>query len=246
MSFLPPVPDAPPRSFQDIIKNHPGLEPRAVKNIKSTIRQYRNRAPTPPKIVSGSIVNPNNLKPIHLRSGPLRPLSPTTEHFAVRYGASNIVNRRKADLASHVQDFPSQDQSEPPRKKHKFIDDSAIESDGEGGDIQSTTTSPPNSPPPSPQRTEENLSESVPTLSSPTNEGQNVISSKKKIRRAVPNSTCALCGVFASGPHQLEQHLKSKNHKKRARRIELPNSTLYCSTCNYSFDNFHNFNNHKC
>ena len=274
VSFLPPVPDAPLRPFKEIIKNKPGIESKTVKSIKSVIREFRRPSARKPTTVPGTIINPKLLAPIHLRSKPLRPLSPTTEKFAVQFGAGNIVERRNQDWDNHVQVFEDQIRP-PPRKKSIFVDDSAIEVDSEGEEIESSISTPPHSPPQSPIRTpssvpkssnsrgwgfsqlvERSICQEGESQSSPST--SNVVSSNVKdttsspvlksapVKRPKQDSFCETCLVYASGPRQLEIHLKSKKHLKLIRRLSLVNSSLQCSTCRTSFDNIHNIHNHKC
>ena len=171
------------------------------------------------------IINPSDLDPIHLRTDPLPPLSPTTELFCREYGARNIVKQRRRDQAKYRPEFRSQ----PIRKKNPLIDDSAVESDGEGGDIASRATTPASSRPSSPVHIPTNLSVQVP------------IAKKKTILKR-PKEHCQTCNRFFDEIKQLEIHLRSKKHLKQVRN----SVSTHCKLCNHFFTSKHNLATHKC
>ena len=227
------VDPAPTDADKQLYRDPPLLNIDTVKKVRAILEERRNPKNPPSQVQTGRIFNPNNLKPIHLRSAPLPALSPEDALFAVNYGAGNIVQRRNQEMSNHVAHFKSQ---ERPRKKCLFVDDSAIEIDEQGEDIQSTPTTPNNSPPPSPPRS--------PAPSLPTNLGTPI--KKYKVKKPKLDSFCELCVTVTSGPAQLAIHYKSKKHLKKSRRKLLPNKDLHCSTCDTKFDNIHNFGRHKC
>ena len=116
--------------------------------------------------------------------------------------------------------------SRPIRAKNRFVDDSAVESDGEGGDIPSTATTPQNSRPSSPAYT-------------PSSHISVQLLIKKK------RSEKAKCSDFNrqfAGPLQLIHHLTSNKHR---RKIASQRSG-HCKICNQVFTTKHNLKTHKC
>ena len=104
-----------------------------------------------------------------------------------------------------------------PRKKNALIDDSAVESDGEGGDISSRCTTLAPAPPLTPA-----------------------------IKKTKERVICDICGATASSIHQLKQHQKGKKCRSKANRKNFPNVDLFCPTCKKSFSSLHNFHNLNC
>ena len=119
---------------------------------------------------------------------------------------------------------------DPRRRKFLFVDDSAIESDGEGGDVESTPTTPASSRPSSPVRAE--ASSSIPVIDLPV---------RSPIRKP-PRPRCECCNTEFSGPKQFQVHLKGKKHKKKVRNSCLSG---FCKLCDHFFTSNHDFNNHK-
>ena len=113
---------------------------KTVRKFNNFLREHRNPKKSKVPLPTGEIVNPHNLEPIHLRKDPLPPLSPRTRTFAVKNGAGNIVKRRDLDIKKHRKNCDLEHRLA--RKKSIFVDDSAIEDDGFGGDLKSTTTTP--------------------------------------------------------------------------------------------------------
>ena len=95
------------------------------------------------------------------------------------------------------------------RKKSKFIDDSAIESDGEGGDIQSTQTSPDIS-----------IIQDLPIV--PRGQAKFV--------------NCDLCGLLVSGKLQLNKHRGKKKCRRLADSKKLHKCHTCKKTFNCSND----------
>ncbi len=213
------------------------FDERAVKRIKLILER---RKVTKPKkaapVVPNVIINPSELDPIHLRTDSLPPLSPTTDLYCQRNGARNIAKDRRRVQENYKPIFCSQ----APRSKSTFVEDSAIESDGEDGDIPSSATPPqrsaPTSPlhtlPPTPPRAEE-LS-SISSIQLPVK--------KVKLKKPRKNSYCKDCNLFASGLLQLEIHLKSKKHLKQRHN----STSTHCTQSNRLFQSRHNLLNHKC
>ncbi len=140
----------------------PSSDASSAAGINRILRE-RNTAKSPKKVtvVSGIVAHPSGLQPIHLRDDPLPELSIEDQVFCVKSGARNILKRRQSDLDNYKPKFQTQpvgDQghSPPPiRNRSVFVDDSAIEIDGEAGETPSTPTTPthsrPSSPAPTPQ-----------------------------------------------------------------------------------------------
>ena len=120
---------------------------------------------------------------------------------------------------------------DPRRRKFLFVDDSAIESDGEGGDVASTPTTPASSRPPSPDRVE--APSSIPVID---------LSVQAPIAKP-PRPRCYACNTDFSGPKQFQVHINGKKHKKNVRNSCL---SSICKLCGHFFTSNHNFNNHKC
>ena len=110
------------------------------------------------------------------------------------------------------------------------MDDSAIESDGEGGDVVSTTTTSAISRLSSRGLVEASSSTPVIDLS---------------VRVPITKSSkprCYTCDTDFSGPNQFQVHLKGKKHKIKVKNSCLSSS---CKLCGHCFTSNHNFNNHK-
>ena len=120
---------------------------------------------------------------------------------------------------------------DPRRRKFLFVDDSAIESDGEGGDVVSTPTTPASSRPSSPGRVE--APSSIPVID---------LSVRSPIAKP-PRPRCYTCNTDFSGPKQFQVHIKGKKHKIKVRNSCLSSS---CKLCGHCFTSNYNFNNHKC
>lgn len=147
-----------------------------------------------------------------------------------------------------------------PRRKKPLIDDSAIESDGEGGDINSVDTTPeqnkkklyfwealpsilrrPPTPPPA-IRTPAviNRDSPVPVIDINSPSASQVTTAPKS------KTVCDLCDTVVSGPELLKKHCNSKKCRKKANRKAISNKKLNCSTCNENFLSIHNLHTHKC
>ncbi len=206
----------------------PSINPSTVKQVKKILAERNNCTPSRKVSIEEKVVeHPDGLLPIHLRSEPLAQLSPSDILFAKTNGASNIVRRRHKDLANHT--FAFRDQ--PARKKNQFIDDAAIESDGEGGDVPSRASTPNHSRPPSPLQ-----ASNIPTVP------LSVELPIKKTKVKKPKEYCKTCNRFFDGIKQLEGHNKSKKHLKQVRNSTSTN----CKQCNRFFTSRHNFASHKC
>ena len=210
----------------------PSFEQLAVRRIKRILNERSTPKPKKPTVESSSSENPEKLSPIHLRTDPLPQLSLEDQLFAIQRGARNIVRRREIDLANYKPSFRSQPYRARPRKKNNLIDDSAVESDGEGGDIESSPTTPANSRPSSP----------TPTSSVTTAQVNTQSIRKTIVKKPRANSHCTVCNIFVSGPKQLDIHYKSKKHKKTLGRSKSSS----CRQCNRFFTSYHNLKNHKC
>lgn len=104
---------------------------------------------------------------------------------------------------------------EKPRKKSTFIDNSAVEDDGDGGDISSRNTTP------------EKEKEII-----------DIISPSKIKTKSV---LCADCGKFVSGPKALLKHQESKKCKNRSKGFKQ----FSCHKCGRKFNNRHDLESHR-
>ncbi len=216
MPYKPFLPECPPILFAEQVKRHLSFDPKSARRIQAVQKQRRAPRPKKESTVSGIIVNPKHLLPIHLRSTPLRPLSPTTEQFAVYFGTRNIAKRRLQDWEKHTPVFENQIRRLP-RKKSRFFENSAIEVDSEGEDIPSTTTTPSHTPlttpPPTPPTSSgrgwgiiklietQSKKKSQEVSSLPPNSAQPSFSVRKsEVKKSVVDSSCLLCGILTSGP----------------------------------------------
>ena len=203
----------------------PSFEHRSVKKISSILAERNNPRPKKKVVVPNIILNPKDLDPIHLRSEPLPLLSPTIELFCRTHGARNIVKRRQSDQDNYKPIFRQQ------RPAHPFVDNSAIESDGEGGDVASLATTPESSRPSTPIRT--------PTPSIRLQVQPSIV---KRVKVKKPKEHCQTCNRYFDGSKQLDIHLKSKKHWKAVRNSQ----SSHCVTCNRLFTSYHNLRAHKC
>jgi len=193
------------------------VNPQAVDRIRKILRERAEPPKKKPSTPALGLSNPYGLLPIHLRSELLPQLSVEDQVFCERSGARNIIRRRELDLRKHKPVFANQEPGPvPPRRSNRFVDDTAIESDGEGGDIPSSVTTPQPSRPPSPDRL-------------------------PPIKKTIEKPKCYSCNKTFSGPKQLDIHLKSKKHWKQVR-----NTSTLCITCGRFFSSKHNLRTHKC
>ena len=187
----------------------PTFDPSAARQVQKILYQRNNPSPKTKTSVQEELPNfPEGLQPIHLRSELLPQLAPHDVLFAVLNGARNIVKRRHQDLANPTQVFHDQ----PTRTQSVFIDDSGIESDGEGGDVPSRATTQTSSRPSAPARTNSIIH-------------MTTIDLGVKVK---PKESCKTCNRFFVGVKQLEVHKKSKKHIKQIRNID----TTHCRQSN--------------
>ena len=113
-----------------------------------------------------------------------------------------------------------------PRRRHPLIDDSAIESDGEGGDISSTATTPEQPSPVKPTKPIVVMFRSIPRPPSPK---------PLPVKRTIVKfeKTCDLCGLHVEGKRQFECH---RGKKKCLRRQEFKKTISPCGICARKFD----------
>ncbi len=134
-------------------------------------------------------------------------------------------NKARRDQSKYKPEFRSQ----PIRKTNPLIDDSAVESDGEGGDVASRESTAASSRPSSLVHTPKNLSVQV-------------LITKAKTTLKRPKEHWQTCNRFFDGIKQLEIHLRSKKHLKQVRN----SVRTHCKQCNHIFTSKHNLANHKC
>ena len=195
MSTQPSLPALESLPVKKACKLHLSINPDAVRRINRILHERENPPSPRPTVKTGQLVVPHNLPPIHLSR---KPITADYHPLAPRFGP---IRERPAEPPANLHS----------RKKHKFIDDSAVESDGDGNEIESTSTTPANSPPSSPRHS------------------------------PITELNCYTCNVTASGPKQLDIHLKSKKHLKKARNVKTS-----CNQCNHLFNSLHNYRFHKC
>ncbi len=205
----------------------PSFDLSAARKIQQIIQERNNRLQKKNiSVVQEVPDHPDGLLPIHLRSEPLPQLALEDFDFALRNGARNIIKRRCKDFANLVQDFRDQ----PTRARSLFFDESAVESDEEGGEIPSRATTPSRSRPTSPPRTPTY----TPSVQVPIN--------RKKSKLKKPTEHCKACNRFFDCIKELEIHLNSRKHLKQIRN----SSSTHCKQCNHFFTSKHNFVTHKC
>ncbi len=181
------LPRPEPLPIKKSTKHHPFISADCVRRVERILDERRNLpSPVPKQPILNNLVHPLGLLPIHLSNKPI----------SVEYSPPSLPNppirkRPFQELANQRSSSTIGSDTARPRKKHKFIDDSAIESDGEGGDVLSVRTTPPNSRP-----------------SSPTS------------RKLVSKVFCDTCQIYLSGSLQYQIHIKSKKHLRRLRTTE--------------------------
>ena len=195
MTSQPSLPAIEPLPVKKARKPHPNLGSATARRISKILDERKNPASPKPVVKTGKLAVPHNLPPIHLSR---KPITADYHPAAPRFGP---IKKRQAELSANPRS----------RKKHKLVDDSAIESDGEGGDVESTPTTPASSPPLSPRHSR------------------------------IDELKCYTCNVTASGPKQLDIHLNSKKHLKKARNVKTS-----CNQCNHLFTSLHNYRFHTC
>ncbi len=220
VSGKPFDPTVPPRS-----------DTSAARRINRILRE-RNAPKTTKKaaVVPGIVAQPSGLEPIHIREDPLLKLSIEDQVFCRNSGARNIIKPLQLDLADYKPKFRSQpvNKKGPPlpqiRQRSVFVDDPAIESDGEGEEIPLGATNPSNS-----------------RSSSPT---PTVGVKKVIVKKPRQNSTCKDCNKTFSGRKQLNVHLKSKCHKRASSGLGI--LVLIARLATYFFQSAHDLRHHNC
>ena len=140
----------------------------------------------------------------------------------------------------------------PPQRRFNnlFLDLSAVESDGEGGDV-SSAPSTPEVVPDSPVQANRPIAQKCPRtppprlsnfqiddIDSPALECQPP--SVKNKSGKCPSTVCDLCELVLTSKDQLNSHRGAKRCRNRADR----KVTHICPTCKKSFDTVHNLNKH--
>ena len=222
-------------SIKKSTKPHPFISDGCVRRVKRILNERRNPSePKPQGTIINNPVHPLNLLPIHLLKKPI----------SINYHTESVPEapiRKRSIEESANQRHPSTTKSDSnrPRKKHKFIDDSAIESDGEGGDVLSTTTTPCSTPLRFVDPTTTNNTPSIALPPTPTK--------VYRIRKIPdPEKWCELCTLKVTSKEQLQKHLNGKKHKKAVLIFKSKNPENYCDTCNRAFDNYKNYSTHRC
>ena len=139
-------------------KPYPFISQSAVRSIQRILNERKHPAPTKPKPqIKNNVTHPLGLQPIHLSKDPI-----TVEYQSASPPDPPLRKRIYSKSANQGSPKTTKSDSVRPHKKHKFIDDSAVESDGEGGDILSVTTTPTTTPPSTPVRVAESSCPSTP------------------------------------------------------------------------------------
>lgn len=142
----------------------------------------------------------------------------------------------------------------PLRRSCPFIDDSAIESDGEGNDIVSLATTDDGSFAasdlflrPDYQAARKNIFVTFPSreISRPPSPTFSNASTRPpspiRARDPAKSFKCDVCLISVTSPGILKHHRNSKKCKNRASRLQV----LKCNNCNRTFDTSHNLEKHK-
>lgn len=239
MAQRPNFPEPEKRSVPETAKPYTYISESAVRKIQRLLDERNNPPPAKKKEqITNKLAHPHGLLPIHLSKEPI-----TVEYPSASQPEPPIRKRRIENPADKRLPSTSSFDSSRPRKKHKFIDDSAIESDGEGGDVPSTTTTPANTPPSTPVRETEPLSQSnTPSISLPPTPTQVY----RIPRLPDPDKWCELCKLKTTSKKQLDKHLKGRKHKKTYLISKSKNPDNYCYICQHKFDNYSNFAKHDC
>lgn len=218
----------------------PTPNPKVVAKFKRWLAKVRApRKPKPKTSPLGFKSNPHSLRPIGLKSCIIKDHHPIKKPTLIR--------------SKPIQERGQPAQATIPRRKNLFVDDSAIESDGEGGDINSVSTTP--------ERTERKIHflDALPAIprrpaappvvnsDSPAPVIDIRTPSPSRVTTAPKSKTiCDLCDTILSGPEQLKKHRNSKKCRKKANRKSISNKELKCSTCSKAFLSIHNLHTHKC
>ena len=243
MAQRPNLPQPEKRSVPETARPYTFISHSAVRSIQRILDERNHPVPTKPKVqIKNNLDHPLGLQPIHLSKDPI-----TVEYHSASPPDRPIRKRSYSQSANQQPPRTTKSDSVRPRKKHKFIDDSAVESDGEGGDVLSVTTTPANSPPSTPLQVVEPSSPSTPESNTASISLPPTPTQVYHIPRLPdPDKWCELCKLKTTSKLQLEKHLKGKKHKKALLISKSSNPTNYCSICNHTFDNRSNFERHDC
>ena len=239
MTYEARLPQPEPLPIKKSTKRHLYISDDCVRRVNKILDERRNPPePKPKEIIVNNPVHPHNLLPIHLSREPI-----SVDYQTVSLLNPQIKKRHIQGSSNKRPPSTSRSDSNRPRKKHKFVDDSAIESDGDGGDVLSTATSPASTPPSTPVR--------VANSSAPNKTSSITLSHTPakvyRIRKVPdPDKWCELCTLKLTSKEQLHKHLNGKKHKKAVLIFKSKNPENYCDTCNRAFDNYKNYSLHKC
>ena len=145
------------------------------------------------------------------------------------------IQKRHQKWARKVTGLKTWDRQPPkPRFSHPFLDLSAVESDGEGGDIQSIASTLDLSEVPDSSPVDLDTSEN-------TSRHHNKVPAKSPRDTQAPRIVvCDLCHLKLSSKTQLLDHRGKKRCKNRTeRQVEH-----ICPTCSKKFDTIHNLKKH--
>lgn len=175
------------------------------------------------------------------------------QHFFQRKGViftakdKNTVIRKICFDDSAIPTRPTLRSVPAPRPKNPFIDDSAIESDGEGGDISSTATTPEKIPfipissalPKPPPLRSIPLFRSIPPPPPPP--PTRFLATPRIVKEISKPVCCDLCGLRVSSKAQLPHH---RNTRRCTARQNYNTLTSPCKVCNRKFNNIHDRKKH--
>lgn len=213
--------------------NHPPSPNLKTKaRFRQLLKQVHHRKPTKPKPQLPSSINlrsyPNGIRPILVPRASSPPLGPTAQLFKDKeQGRKSVPDTTPQSEIEHFIELDQVELPRVPRRKHPLVDISAVESDGEGGDIDSVVTTPEVAP-----SLEPTIPRVRPTISKP--------------KIPVFKVTCEHCGTVTSSQKQLRQHQIGKKCRKIQGRRGIANIDLVCPTCRKTFPSLHNFHNHNC
>ena len=182
---------------------------RMFNDRRSKITKPKKKAPT----IDSTIKNPPRFTPKEVFGNSYR-LNTDQTYRPPRTPIEFADNKNQVDddLYDSIAAQPTK-----PRRKSVFIDDSAIESDGQGGDIASVASS---------------------------QDCDNQVPSANDIKPLVKPVKCDRCNLVLSGPDQLKSHFKGKRCNRRFNHLNKEVQSFPCVYCFKVCSNRHDLNRH--
>ncbi len=190
---------------------HPTFNSRNLRNINRILRERRESKskkpvlkskplPTIKKLPSVRVTDRFNKTIYTIRNDVYKPARPIPDPSREYLNDEERENRRQAKQKARSQE----------RKKSKFIDDSAVESDGEGGDVPSVHSSP--------DRSQELKFVNCDLCGLEVSSDKQLEKHRgnKKCRKlrsqGKPTPKCHTCSKIFVSVHDLRRHKVAKNH----------------------------------